>query len=114
MKRPAFRNVLLGASFTYAKTRRAYSCGPSADEVLQDVELVWSNCRLYNTSEGSEILVLLARAERLFQSLWQKAGLSLKAEGQTGSAGRAPQEETVITAYKGITMQTFCRARPMY
>ena len=58
---------------------------------------------MYNTNEGSEILVLLDRAEILFASLWQKAGLPQKsgtatAGPQAGSAAPAHQEDAVLTS----------------
>ena len=99
-KKPSCEGILrlIGKDNVYI--RGAHNNAVLSDEVLQDVEFVWSNCRLYNTNEGSEILVLLDRAEKLFQSLWQKAGLAQKtgtstAEGQ--AVAEVPQEEAVST-----------------
>lgn len=45
--------------------------------IQKDVELIWSNCRLFNTNKGSKILMLLDEAVQLFQTLWLDAGLAL-------------------------------------
>lgn len=37
--------------------------------------MVWSNCRLYNTIPDSFILKACSKAEDIFNSLWQEAGL---------------------------------------
>lgn len=42
---------------------------------MEDVGLVWSNCREFNTIQDSFILKACAKAEEKFENLWKKAGL---------------------------------------
>lgn len=46
-----------------------------AGEVLQHVDLVWRNCRVYNTIEGSFVLEACDKAQQLFEARWAAAGL---------------------------------------
>lgn len=46
----------------------------AAGELLADVDLVWSNCRLFN-ADGSPIDKACTKAQKLFHKLWRKAKL---------------------------------------
>ena len=46
-----------------------------ADAILEDVHLVWSNCRLYNTIPDSFILKACKKAEEKFKQSWSDSGL---------------------------------------
>lgn len=46
-------------------------------QVLEDVALVWSNCRLYN-DDGDPIMELLQCVESSFIKHWQAAGFTFQ------------------------------------
>ncbi|KAI5065285.1 hypothetical protein GOP47_0019980 [Adiantum capillus-veneris] len=46
----------------------------SSQDVYEDVQLVWTNCRIYN-QKGDPILDLLARVKKNFMKYWTAAGL---------------------------------------
>ena len=46
----------------------------SSQDVYEDIQLVWTNCRIYN-QKGDPILDLLARVKKNFMKYWTAAGL---------------------------------------
>ena len=69
MGRPCLRLLCM-----YAMHTRLPSGAASAGAVLDDVALVWANCRQYNEAT-SELLPLCTAAEVDFWQRWQDAGL---------------------------------------
>ncbi|KAL3699876.1 hypothetical protein R1sor_017898 [Riccia sorocarpa] len=61
----------------FASIREALESGTkynSAQEVYEDVQLIWSNCRQYN-QEGDPIMDIMKTAETVFNRHWNAAGL---------------------------------------
>ena len=57
---------------------------PYADSVLEDVQLIWSNCRQFNTIPDSFILKACDKAEEKFNKLWIEADLPEMMSGGPG------------------------------
>lgn len=63
-------------------------------DVYEDVQLVWTNCRIYN-QKGDPILELLARVKKNFMKYWTAAGLYTEKSPATFKfQGRSPEVES--------------------
>lgn len=61
-----------------------------SQDVYEDVQLVWTNCRIYN-QKGDPILELLARVKKNFMKYWTAAGLYTEKSPATFKfQGRSP------------------------
>lgn len=63
-----------------------------AEELLADVELVWANCRQFNT-EASPIDKACTKAQRLLQKLWHRAKLPGSAPAAAAAVASQPAPE---------------------
>lgn len=81
LTRVAFRLLSQGLTIYLVRCVLLYS-----DAVLEDVHLVWSNCRQYNTIQDSFILKACAKAEQKFNKLWSDAQLPEFMSGRAGSS----------------------------
>lgn len=70
-----------------------------AGAVLEDVGLVWQNCRAFN-AEGSDIHALVDEAESHFVQLWAKKDLPFDS-GDAFKASAGPRRHASIEALTG-------------
>ena len=71
-----------------------------AQELLLDIQLVWSNCRLFNTP-GSDVVEACEDVERVFKDLWRKYSLVLAdANANAGGKDKSNKASTSLATTK--------------